>query len=597
MDDDHRHAFHAYRRFLAVGVCLLLIGGALLAWPWDGPDSALSNGPDSALVAKAPPFVIERQADGSWPPIPSDNPGFAWSPDVSTHQSNPTLKSSSATSIFEGARLASRSVAVFNTSTEPLADLIARGVIAGLQEDGEIERISYAPKNGSNAPGDLAPDIVITIGVDEQQQDAEIANGTTRSSVTVTMSDTLAQSLSASSIPWDAPRRIQFSMNLTGDIDIEQGGLATPNARLKATAAGLSKGILDKIRDRLSEMRLAHGTFPELPATFYPEYEALDESQFDIGNVFAADEPFRQLASWRNRFIHNTTWWHGTVAGDRQTSVARIGKRLIDAGFTTTVDDEYDHTFGKGSIEVELILDPTVTIGAKTKPPESTEMHVRFTHRVDQGVRRAALGSVMTDGSSDELLMMCAPFWDKEQDKRGGALIEALDLRNPSPLLQRAKMRHRRGDEEGAADDLARAATFANTGLQRGETFNKVKEQAEEWQVTFADKLLDRDWLRGIGLIEVAVDADPIELEVTPESPFRGFHFHNELVTAITVGLQRDKDGQWAGACRATSNVHSKLNFGYVKGRAFHQIGSISAMTEFLDDPADGKCRIRIQLR
>ena len=146
-------------------------------------------------------------------------------------------------------------------------------------------------------------------------------------------------------------------------------------------------------------------------------------------------------------------------------------------------------------------------------------------------------------------------------------------------------------------DDLARAATFANTGLQRGETFNKVKKQAEEWQVTLADKLLDRDWLRGIGLIEVAADADPIELEVTPESPFRGFHMHNELVTAITVGLQRDKHGQWAGACRATSNGYSKLTCGYVKGRASHQIGSISAMTEFLDDPADGKCRIRIQLR
>ena len=60
MDDEHRYAFHAYRRFLAVGVCLLLIGGALLAWPWNGPASPLSNGPDSPLVAKAPPFVIER---------------------------------------------------------------------------------------------------------------------------------------------------------------------------------------------------------------------------------------------------------------------------------------------------------------------------------------------------------------------------------------------------------------------------------------------------------------------------------------------------------------------------------------------------------
>ena len=100
-------------------------------------------------------------------------------------------------------------------------------------------------------------------------------------------------------------------------------------------------------------------------------------------------------------------------------------------------------------------------------------------------------------------------------------------------------------------------------------------------------------WANGLRLPS-RFDTHSMSAHAQRSSAAAGERWMHELGVAF---VQRDKHGHWAGACRATSNGYSKLTCGYVKGRASHQIGSISAMTEFLDDPADGKCRIRIQLR
>ncbi|MFT6082962.1 MAG: hypothetical protein ACJAQZ_005046 [Planctomycetota bacterium] len=586
MHEEHRPAFHAYRRFFLVCISMLMIIGGLLIWVW--------NGPGSALVKSAPPFAIERQVDGSWPSIPNDTDGFMWSLDVSKRESKTNFTSNQSASSATGARIASRSIAVLNTSNEALADLVARGVIAGLQLDPEIQRISYAPKNGTTPVGELAPDIVITIAVGNHQEDTMAGSGTMNSKVSVTMSDQVARGLSYTMRPNQAPHRVHFRMALKSTTDVEQDGIATPNARLKAAAKDLSKGILDRLRDSIDKLRSEHGIFPELPATFYPDYRLLDESQFDVRTVYAANEPYRLVASWRDRFAHNITWWHGVVAGTEDAAIARISARLQEAGFTLKEpDNKYDHTFRKGSHEVELIPNQIRHTSDAETP---TKLHVRYTHQADAGIRSAALDSIINDGSSPELLMMCSPAWNGEQRTRGIALIDAIDLQDPACLMQRAALRKLADDDAGAADDLARAAAYSRTSFGRDKTLENARKKAEEWEITFEDKLDDRDWLLSFGMLELVAGADPIEIEVTPGAPLRGVAFHNGHASTVAIGLIKDKLGQWGGASRVVSAADSQYS-GLPAGISRHQIQQHTLSIEFLEDPAHGQARVRIMLR
>ena len=593
MHEEHRPAFHAYRRFFVVCISMLMIIGGLLIWIW--------NGPGSVLVASAPAFAMERQDDGSWPAIPSDAPGFTWSLDVSKQVSKSEFKAIQMASATDSARIASRSIHVLNMSTGPLADLVVRGVIAGLQADSEIQRISYAPKNDITPAGEIAPDIVITIAVDDDEEDTMAGSGARNSKVAVTMSDQVARGITDTTSPNQAPHCVHFKMVLKSTTDIEQDGIATPNARLKATAKSLSNGILGHIRESIDKMRIKYGIFPELPATFYPNYVALDEAQFDVRTVFAENESFHQLSSWRDRLIHNRTWWHGRVAGNAGTAKARIGRRLQEAGFTpNNPTDRLDHTFSKGSIEVELINNETMpadAISSDDKPADNamTKLYVCYTHRADEGMRLAALDSIITDSTSTDVLMICSPGWNKEQRLRGNALIETIDLQDPSHLMLRAGMRHRAENIEGAIDDLARAVTYAKSRFRHDKTLKNAREQAKKWGITFEDKLSDRDWLRGIGVTELVVDAEPIEFEVTPDKPFHGIAYIKGQMTTIAVGLKPSKQGQWGGALRVIGDMDS-VQSGMSKGRSKRKIGEHTVTTEFLDDPSDGQSRVRLQI-
>jgi hypothetical protein len=382
---------------------------------------------------------------------------------------------------------------------------------------------------------------------------------------------------------------------------MEQEGIATPNARITAAAAGQSDDILDRIRDSLSSLRKRHGVFPELPATFYPNYVALDESQFDIRTVFAENESFHQLSSWRDRLVHNRTWWHGLVAGNKGTAMARIGGRLQEAGFTrNNPTDRLDHTYRLGAIEVDLI--PTQTGQTEVDSSDElpavqpmTELHVSYTHRADEGMRLAALDSVITNNQSTDLLMMCSPGWNKEQRLRGNALIETIDLQDPSHLMRRAAMRHQAKNAKGTIADLCYAVIRSMMMFHHDTTLNDARKQAEEWGITFEDKLNDREWLLSIGATELTIAAEPIEFEVTADKPFHGVTFIEGQATTIAVGLKPNKQGKWGVAVHVTGNSNS-IQSGMLVGRSRHRLDEFTVTTETLDDPSDGQSRVRLQI-
>jgi hypothetical protein len=210
-------------------------------------------------------------------------------------------------------------------------------------------------------------------------------------------------------------------------------------------------------------------------------------------------------------------------------------------------------------------------------------------------MRLAALDSVITNNQSTDLLMMCSPGWNKEQRLRGNALIETIDLQDPSHLMRRAAMRHQAKNAKGTIADLCYAAIRSMMMFHHDTTLNDARKQAEEWGITFEDKLNDREWLLSIGATELTIAAEPIEFEVTADKPFHGVTFIEGQATTIAVGLKPNKQGKWGVAVHVTGNSNS-IQSGMLVGRSRHRLDEFTVTTETLDDPSDGQSRVRLQI-
>lgn len=553
MHDEHRKYFHAYRPLLLISLGILVFGGLLLTWIW--------NGPGSAITVHAKSFVITRDADKSWPKAPAEEAGLHVSLDISERKITSKVQSNQRTSAMQGARLACRSVAFFNTSPEPLTHLIAQGIITGLQEDPEIQRISYIHGDDDTTDGAIASDIVISLNLDQHEDDTSLGEGEVTSKAKVKVADQIGSGFSMD--PIDVVRKVAFTLNIESKVTTLRQGITTPNEILMDTASDLAGGILDKIRDSIQSMRRDYGSLRALPEAFYPDFVAVDTAQFDLGRVFTDQEPFQRLASWHDKFLHNCTWWHGTVHGDRPDAMQRITNALIDDGFEALNDYTQERTFKKGAIEITLRFESDRIDANRRVVTATTPLDVRYIHRATPEWQRAAFDSVIDsfihEDADPELLLTLLriysmkpdqPRLDKKQRLLVESLFEARTLTDPQHLLARAKMFHGR-DEAGAADDLIRAAAFAKASLDNRDLTDKIEEQAEDWQVEIDAPLANPEWLRDAGMTQLFVGADPIEAEVTLQAPLRCFYVDDQEVSFFTVGLHRDEQGQLNGAYRA----------------------------------------------
>jgi hypothetical protein len=599
MPDTNQPASPPLRRLLTILLTALLMLVAAMLWLW--------NGPGAAIVASAPPFAIERQADGSWPAPPEETHGFSVSLNLGTRDSHVVQKSSHSVSNARSARFASQSIAVINMQAGPLADLVARGVIAGLQTDAALRRISYSPSTETQPIGELAPDLVIRLAVGELHEDTIAGNGQTRVTAHASVSDQVARGINDVIASNMAPHQVHLRMQIQCEATIEQGGIITPNAKLLATASDLSSSITKKLLTTFADLREEHGAFPELPAAFFPDYVPFHEATFRPADVYGTNEPHRMIGSWRSRFTANETWWHGTVAGTDKEALARIGKRLETAGFArSNRDSNYDQTFRKGAIEIELLPETRDRLASpatgmaeaeNANTSSGTSLFVRYRQRTSDKARRAAIDDVIREETGTDLLTLCMTALNRQQRDQVRTILEARELRDPAHLIARANLRKEAADAEGAAQDLARALCYANTSFDRKQFAKTARKKAEAHDLDINAMVSDKAWLIAAGLIELRTGQDPIEVDVTPESPARFVVASDDIrLTTITVGLKRNKHGEWRGAVRGVGSVDNEQS-GISMGRANQQVGSNLFIADFLDAPEDGACRVRVGLR
>ena len=254
MTDPQEQSANVLRRPFAITIAILmmLVGGILWAW----------HGPGAAMIAPAPAFAIERQADRSWPAMPGDAPGLSWHLNISARDSRVQSNSNQSVSNAGSARFAGRSIAVLNMSEGPLADLVARGLILKLQANPQLQRISYCPANEGLPAHEVAPDLVLRLTVSDNEEDTFATDGFQRVSARAVLSDQLERGLNDVISAAMAPHHVHIRLEASAAAIIEQRGIATPNVRLQATAQDLSNSLAEKLQATFAELHESHGEFP-----------------------------------------------------------------------------------------------------------------------------------------------------------------------------------------------------------------------------------------------------------------------------------------------------------------------------------------------
>ena len=518
---------------LAALLLLALIAGA--AWLWNVPGSATAAAPE--------PFDLTRNADGSWPAIPVKDPAFSLSFEATKRQSSVNHSTSSWNASAASARFAGRSFAVIAMSDNALTDLVALRLIAKLQADSEVRRIRYRPQGHAGEPGEAAPDIVITIEVRKQRDDSLVGNGGMSAECVVTAGDQLAHSIHHKISDKQAPHVVQFGSRTTATVAIQQNGIATPNARLAATANDLANAITKDLGDSFDKLRSDKGEFPDLPAAFTSEYRPVDSLQFAIADIYGITNKPKQLASWHGRLIHNQTWWRGSVPHTRADASLAITKQMVEAGWQAEEQSlDVELAFTKGLLEVAVLYShPRGGIGAtmvgepETPPGQSpsTDVFVRYLERANDETRHRAAESLFSDDVSPAALMVCSPMWSKSQHERGRAIIDARQLWRPSDLLQRSYLRERAGDRGGMIADLRRAHWLAKAGFEDQEAVENAVTKAKKLDTDI--ETADVGWLAKNGF-RTLQPGDAIEAEVTREDPIR-LVFPRGDKTAVVLSL------------------------------------------------------------
>lgn len=592
----------ARRLLLFAAVFVALLGG-LVVWIW--------NGPAAAPQKPVPAFVVERQPDGSWPPVETGEPGFRIAFGATERKATTNTSSSKGVTAQQGARFASRSLLVTTSSEVPLEHAIATRIVGALQQDDYVRQIRYRRRGGDVPVGVARPDLVVDVELQKVGDEMAFGSGALEAAVVVHVGSLMCRTSMHTSEVRSAPPVVNLHMEITAETSMDQSGFATPNLVFDTVANELAGAVTKHLTEEFAGMREEYGVQPYLPPAFAVEHVPVDEA-FDVSQLVPESATPQLLASWCGPLLHNETWWSARVEGEPQAVLEWVEAAMAEQGY----ESRNSHTrlrrsFRKGDVRVDVDAPPprqsvgiSFRAGEQKAEPEFVDLTVRYRQDADKPRVAAAMKSVLGDGVAPEVLLACLSRLEGEDRERGLARVGALQLSEPSLLIQRARARHGAGEVEGVADDLLRAKMFAELSFNRQAQAEKVEDAAKSMKVALADRSIDPGWLRANGFHEIVDGADPIEAVATASEPVRCFVLTDDPKLhkgpwLFAIGLDAsDNTDQWLGSIRVIDNgFTSSSGSGGAGPRRYDTAFGKTIHYEFLDSTDDARAEVRVSVR
>ena len=498
---------------MAVVVCFLLI--AWNAFPPDVPQS---------------PMKMVRGEDGKFiSDVDSRRGGRSFQAQAGKIESTNTMASAGGESTGDRARLACRRILVQNKSDHLLAKRVAGDFLDELKKLSYVDRIDYLPAGEKLQPGELSPDVFITLSL-ASLNESGLIDHVVDANVIVTMGN-VPETDNHSVIDPLTPPLVEFRWKCGLEHHSTTCEVASSAAKYKLVAAEIAKQIGGAVVKQLGDWRDEYGLLPELPGEFYPEYHAPPELPLE-------GVESQIVFTGRGLLKHNETLWKCRTDKPLSEALVLVRGRLEVTGWKSSNDSDETYlrmigphgrltAFGENADGLGIWLEKSAAgssgqaSGDKAAAKTMTTFFVRYEERATAAERDLAVDTLFDADARLETVLLFENQWTITQRER---VLDRFAKHPPTTAatwLALANIHHRGKRDNEARDALRRAVALLRVEHDASSLKSKLNQLAKELgDEKLAEKLdaepPDFELLNELGFLEISADSNlaPIEFDL-----------------------------------------------------------------------------------
>jgi hypothetical protein len=553
-------------------------------------------------VPKKPVHLVRDDNGQMVPADPNDQPsGGALEMQAGAIAANNGLSSTSSTTSHGGAGLACGRVLILNRSNQLLMARVGQLLLEELKPVDLIRQVDYYPADFLPEPGQLAPDVVITLDLEALKE----TGLPIRNSVEARIRVTAGNGPPNCSYGYNdnlTPPGIRFDWNGVLDHKSTTTGIASSAAAYKLVAENIAKQIADSLTKEFKSHREKYGTMPELPQPFYPPFRDAPPLPLD---EFGKPQI---LTSWHGLMNHNETFWNLTTDQPAKEVLDKIEQRMKETGWKNSLSHEmgersYLHlTKNAASLLIYVPSKPLMIAPGSSQDasPKTTVLSIQYIDRMTETELRAAIGESLAQHASLDALLCFESLLTDVQCQGVLKMIEPRPVRTPQAALMLCNLYRRLKQDDKARRELIHAVVLLRTIPQSSDLETKARDRAKELgDEKLVEKPLEPEMLKEFGFIELKPGVQAPPQEIGFEEPVHCFANKSNGFLA-TISLR---------AVKTTSkNEENSFQLAHVEsiehGRSWGSGGT--SHTFFVDDNrrvsfnltplAPGRFRLNIQV-
>lgn len=514
-------------RLVLIVAAIPLIAFAAL---WFGPAPAVPNQPKK--------FV--RDGQGELKEVGGDNVDR---PLLEVHagkiEASNSFGSSSTTTHSGDARFRFHHIAVFNHSDHLLMKRVSADLLKEFRKLDYVNQLEFYPKGHKPAVGEMAPDVYVTLDLREFKESGFLIKHEIDAKIDVRAGRAIARG-NASYIDHLSPPIVEFSLNGTLQHKSTTTGLSSSAAKYKLAAANIAKQIVDKLDGDFKKWIGQRGLLPEIPKSFYPEYEAPLELKFL--REFDAE----LMVSAHGFMTRNESMWRFVSDRDAKGLLTKLRDQLVANGWKLkgeSMDSEFTSHVRLQKGSVILMVFPKRKNSHSFQfadehgtQPQAKIYYAQYTDYLTGYTLHAALQTILdTAKPSIGVLMMFHRNLSSDQRKQ---LLELFKQRPPKSVrawLACANLHRANKENDQSRAALVRAWYLLGTIGNRSDFLNKIRESWKQLdsKQPFQEPKIDDSILQELGFVKVEPGKPLPETVVELDEPmvFYGFRDDGGLTT------------------------------------------------------------------
>ncbi|MHC4557994.1 MAG: PLD nuclease N-terminal domain-containing protein [Planctomycetota bacterium] len=478
----------------------------LFEWPFSG--------------YRAEPVVILSETGGEKPAEQNESL-YGFEVRVGTMGAKNGVQTWSSTSAGGGARVSTHNILLICQHPHRLLDHATREFQKSLIQLPYVDKVTYYPFGTWPKPGELLPDVFITINMPEVNENNFLCGRKLKVAITWKTNSIMFAGPSHSVNAYTPPL-VKFDIESRLDHESRMMGIESPRAKYKLEASNISREMIKSVSKQFESLLDKHNRLPELPEMLHGTYHEPPEFSF------LKDDMNERLISGRGLFKNNHTVWR--FADEREIDEALTAYRdeLKTLGWAVEnstkeylrmqKDSEYIYIFRQRRRDPET---RSIMYSNREKKTSQVPMIAHYeSYLTNDQMQRAMDALLDSDVDMKTLLVFEKYFRTPQQRERLRSIIEQSPVHTLDGCLVLARYWSDRGELDKGRELLLRARAMQRAEKEHNVKAQEIKSLAKKLgDEGLAEVSIDEKILHDMGFVNIEQLTEPLEIERALDEP------------------------------------------------------------------------------